>query len=74
MKLTWQQIGLSAFVFTTATIVVVLFYDLHLRLTGQEMITDYCRANPWLAWAILAFIEFGVLGLAVHFMAQIPVD
>lgn len=72
--LTWQQIGLSVFILTTFVILLVLGYDLYLDLTNQKTITEYCRVNPWLAWIILGAIEFGVLGLAIHFMRPILVD
>ena len=73
-NLTWQQLGLIAFVFTTAGTVGVLLFDLWLYLTGRTMITEYSRANPWLAWILLTLVQFGVIGLAVHFMAQVKVD
>lgn len=73
-KLTWNSLGLASFVFTSFVILITLAYDLYLRLSGQTMITDYCRAHPWAAWAILAIIQFGVMGLAVHFMAPVNVE
>jgi hypothetical protein len=72
--MTWQQIGLSAFVLTTAGTVLVLFYDLYLYLAGKEMITTFCRANPWLAWLILWIDGGGLVGLAVHFMAPVKIN
>lgn len=73
-NLTWQNLGLISFVLTAIGMHVVLLYDYYLYRTNQEMITTYCRANPWAAWGILLIIQFGVLGLAVHFMAIVKVD
>ena len=73
-SLTWQELGLTSYVVMTVGALFILFFDLWLRWTGREMITDYCRANPWLAWVILALIQFGVIGLAVHFMAVVPLE
>jgi hypothetical protein len=75
-NLTWQVLGLTSFVTTAVGILLVLAFDLYLyREYGNEgTITDYCRANPWLAWVLLTIIQFGVIGLAVHFMAQVKLD
>ena len=73
-SLTWQALGLSSFIFTAVGMILVLIYDYWLMETGREMITTYCRANPWAAWAILVVIQFGVIGLAVHFMAVVDVE
>lgn len=73
-KLTWQEIGLASFVFGVLGAVAVLVYDLYLRMTGQVMITDYCRAHPWAAWLILGLLQFLLTGLAIHFMAIVPVE
>ena len=73
-NLTWQDLGLASFVITITGTVAILLYDWWLYLTDQTMITDYCRENPWLAWVLLTVIQLGVLGLAVHFMAQVKLD
>lgn len=73
-NLTWQQIGLAGFIATTVLIQLVLVYDYWLYRTGRTMITDYARANPWLARLLLAAIAFGNIGLAIHFMRPVDVD
>ena len=72
--MTWQQLGLASFVLTTFMMLGALAYDLYLGLSGHMLITIYCRANPWAAWVLLSIIEFGVIGLAVHFMAIVKID
>ena len=73
-RVTWQNVGLAAFVATTLGIIAILGYDYYLYCTGQVMITTYCRANPWCAWLILTVLQFGILGLAIHFMAPVPIE
>lgn len=72
--MTWQQIGLTTYITTTALAVGLLLFDLYLRLSGQRMITDFCRVNPWAAYLILVGLAFGHSGLAVHFMAPVLVE
>ena len=71
---TWQDIGLSVFVFVTVGTLGVLAYDMKLRAERVPMITDYCRAYPPYAWAILTALEIGVLGLAIHFMRPVGIE
>jgi len=64
----WEDIGLTVFVIWAFGTLGVLGYDLHLRLTGQEMITTYVRCHPWCGWLVYVAISVGVGGLMVHFM------
>lgn len=72
--LTWQQLGLASFVITAGGMLLVLLFDLFLALTGRTMITTYLRANPGYAWLVLAVIQFGMMGLAVHLMSPVKID
>ena len=69
--MTWQQLGLGIYVTVAVGQLLVLGYDLWLGETGQMMITDYCRAKPWLAYLLLMANCAGLMGLAVHFMSSV---
>ena len=65
----WEDIGLILFVVIIGILSpVTLLWDLYLRLTGQQMITQYVRKNPWAALLIYVLLAIGVGGLMVHFM------
>ena len=64
----WQAVGLAVFVTMTLLIVSVLLFDWWLDSHGLGTISEYSRNNPWVAWLLLSSIEFGVVGLAIHFM------
>lgn len=70
---TWQNLGLVWFLLVTVGILVVLMYDYYLYCRGRTLITDYCRQHPWLAFLILCVVCSGTIGLAVHFMAPVPI-
>lgn len=72
-RLTWQNLGLISFVFTTLSIIAIIVFDFYLFRSGRTMITEFCRANPWCAWLILVVLQIGMIGLAVHFMAPVAV-
>ena len=73
-NLTWQQLGLAWFMFVSGGIWIVLAYDEWLNLSGRRMITDYCRANPGIGWAIGIVLCSAVMGFMVHIMAIVKVD
>ena len=64
----WQNCGLLWFCLVSFSTPLVLLYDRWLGETGREMITTYCRANPWAAFCLLLLIGSGLCGLSVHFM------
>lgn len=73
--LTWQQLGLTAFISTITGAIAILLVDwLVLGINGRQTITEYCRSHPWLAWLMLSALGWGMAGLAVHLMHIVPID
>lgn len=70
--MSWQNIGLMIYCIVTIGAVLILMGDwLALERQGLPTISDYSRANPWLAYVILVLIASGNAGLAVHFMSNV---
>ena len=71
--MTWQAIGLILFIAMSIIVNAALAWDLSLWINGQQLITTYCRQHPWAAWLILMGCMVGVMGLAVHLMADVKI-
>lgn len=72
--MTWNKIGLIIFVAIAVGTLLVLLWDWYRDVRGLEMITTYLQANPWAAYLVLMGECAGVMGLAVHLMAPVPID
>lgn len=71
--ISWNLLGLVLFVTTTISMILILIFDAWLDANNFTTISQYCREQPWLAFLILSAIEIGVMGLAIHLMAFVPI-
>jgi hypothetical protein len=62
-----RNAGLVWFVAVVVVTVFALLTDSLAAIEGRPTITAVCRDHPVLAWAILAVLFSGIIGLAIHF-------
>ncbi len=66
----WTYLAAAYGVFTGLAIAAATLTTFLLALYGRRTLSERVWAEPWLGYLVIAWLAFGVMGLALHFFVE----